>query len=155
MAKFEKHEKYPDALTREFIDKIWIINITDAQFRHYAMNRKPAYLKVVDGLKKSAKSLLDSRTQLHKALINFDAYLQYFNPNQTTKEQMMSSIKSFRSLTKRIPSSMLWGIQKSQEKVISSIEIHDKEAEIMVFNETGQELPKQNTYEYDLTVYQI
>ena len=155
MAKFEKHEKYPDELNRQFIDQIWKINVTDAQFRHYLINRKPAYLKVVNKLRESVKMLLNSRTLLHKALIDFDAYLQYFNPYQATKEQMMSSIKAFRSLTKRIPSSLLWGIHKSQEKIISKIDIHDKEAETLVFKETGQELPKENTYEYDLTVYKI
>ena len=96
MARYEKYEKFPDEDNREWIDQIWQINVTDAQFQHFEQNSKPIFKKIATQIKEGVKSLLESRSLLHRALIELDAFCRYFNPLQATKEQMLASMKIFK-----------------------------------------------------------
>ena len=117
MPRYEKYEKYQDEELREWIDLIWQINATDAQFKHSELNSKPILKKITYQLKEGVKSLLESRILLYKTLIELYAFCRYFNFSQTTKDQMLDTLKIYKSYKKRIPSSRLWNIKKYQEKI--------------------------------------
>ena len=117
MPRYEKYEKYPDEELREWIDLICRINVTDTQFQHSEKNSKPIFKKITYQLKEGVKNLLESRILLHKALIELDAFCRYFNLWQSSKDQILDTMKIYKSYEKRMPSSMLWNIKKSQEKI--------------------------------------
>ena len=111
MPKFEKHEKFPDKDVREWFDQMWQVHITEAQFRHLEQNSKPIFKKVINQLRESVKSLLESRLLIHCALIEFDACWRYFNSYLSNEEKISNTIKVFRHYNRNITSSQLWKIK--------------------------------------------
>lgn len=106
-------------------------------------------------LKAGLKTLFESRTMLYRTLIDMDASLRYFSPNQSKIEQIKSFLDFDLTTLKPISAERLFGISSETLQLEAVVHIEDKELERVTLKEFGIVPPDNNKFTYNLTIYKV
>ena len=125
MKKFEKHEKYPDPIMRQFLESKVEQGLTKEQIQNEVDNVIPIWREIKVELWEGIAKLFETKEQLCKTLMKFDLFKKNLMYKIITKEQFIRNLENFRSFDISISNEQVFGMEKDYIKYEQRMDIPD------------------------------
>ena len=117
MKKFEKHEKYPDPIVRQYIKNHLTFNFSKPQYEHIIKNIQPEVRAVKQEIRAGLKMLSEAKEHICKQLMHYDLVKNTMLPAFITKEQILTILKSTENVDLRLTNEAVFNFEEYEIQV--------------------------------------
>mmetsp|Transcript_37584 Transcript_37584/g.37139 ORF Transcript_37584/g.37139 Transcript_37584/m.37139 type:complete len:188 (-) Transcript_37584:3-566(-) len=158
LGKFQRHEKYPDPLIRDYVERSLLFNFSNEQYQNFTVNYMNAVQNLKEEVRDAISTLYEARSKIYKAIMTSDVLKTQACTKTIKKEQFLRMAEKCIHLNTKVTFDHIFNITKEKISVEKKIDIPNPKlfSRALTFRASKpgpKEFPSEVSELYSTTLY--